>query len=153
MPRCGLEYYGTSVGGSGGGENKVHIRRMRWLSKPSDEAYGSVVMFLRDHEDAQRLLRAGIMDIGWEMAYVRPYERRSLPMRCFKCQQYGHQEARCTAPEAHVRHCADTGHSVSECTSQNTRCAACQDPHKATDRGCPKYMELLRRFNLVNRHE
>ena len=136
-----------------GEENDVQIQRLRWLSKPSEKTYGSLVIFLRNHGDAERLLKTGIMDVGGEMAYVKPYERRSLPTRCFKCQQYGHLEARCKAVMPTCGNCATSGHTLKECTSQDTRCAACQGSHKATDRGCPKYLELLRRFNPVDRYD
>jgi hypothetical protein len=76
-----------------GDEKKVEIRRIRWLSKPSEKAYGSVTIFLAKHKDAESLLATGVMDFGSEMTYVKPYERRMLSMRCFKCQQYGQQEA------------------------------------------------------------
>ena len=33
------------------------------------------------------------------MAYTRPYERRHTPTGCYKCHQYGHQEARCQSPQ------------------------------------------------------
>ena len=104
----------------------MEIRRIRWLSKPSQKTYGSVVVFLAEHKDADNLLRGGVMDCGGEMVYVKAYERRNLPMRCFKCQQYGHQEARCRATLPTCGKCALTGHMLNECTSQNTKCAACQ---------------------------
>jgi hypothetical protein len=42
------------------------------------------------------------MGFGGEMAHVKPYERRKLSRRCFKRQQYEHQEARCKRPRPHV---------------------------------------------------
>ena len=126
-------------------------KRMTVAIHVTSDIYGSVVVFQRNHGDDEKLLTAGIMDFGGEMAYLKPYERRSLPTRCFKCQQYGHLEARCTAIMLTCRNCAASGHSLKERTSQDVRCAACQGPHKATDRGCPKYLELLREFNPVER--
>jgi hypothetical protein len=134
-------------------ENGVQIERIRWLSKASDKMYGSVVMFLTHQHEAQTLLTKGIMDVGGEMAYTRTYESRQVPIRCFKCHQYGHQEARCKATKVVCGKCAQGGHGARECTSTSTRCAACQGPHPATDRACPRYMEQLRRFNPVGRHD
>ena len=133
-------------------ENGVQIERIRWLGKASDKIYGSVVMFLTHQHEAEALLTKGIMHVGGEMTYTRPYERRQTPTRCFKCHQHGHQEARCKAANVVCGKCAHTGHAASGCTSSITRCAACQGPHAATDRACPRYMELLRRFNPVGRH-
>jgi len=133
-------------------ENGVQIERIRWLSRATDKMYGSVVVFLAHQHEAEALLAKGIMDIGGEMAYTRPYERRQVPTRCYKCHQYGHQEARCRSPEVLCGRCAQAGHTAQECTANRVRCAACQGPHPATDRACPRYMELLRRFNPVERH-
>lgn len=57
-------------------ENGVEIKRMRWLSTPSNKTYGSVVVYLADHQEAEMLLAKGRMDFGGEMAYTRPYQRR-----------------------------------------------------------------------------
>jgi hypothetical protein len=43
-------------------ENKVEIRRIRWLSKPSEKTYGSVVIFIAEHKDAESLLTTRVMD-------------------------------------------------------------------------------------------
>ena len=40
----------------------VKIKRMRWLSKPSDKSHESVVVFLADHQEAETLLAKGMMD-------------------------------------------------------------------------------------------
>jgi len=133
-------------------ENGVRIQRIRWLSKASDKTYGSVVVFLADHQEAEALLAKGMMDFGGEMAYTRTYERRQGPTRCFKCHGYGHVEARCKATAAVCGKCAQTGHPATDCTSTRIRCATCQGPHQAIDRTCPKYLEMLRRFNPVERY-
>lgn len=133
-------------------ENGVKIQRIRWLSKPSPKTYGSVVVWLAEHQDAEMLLTQGRMDFGGEMAYTKEYIRRQGPTRCFKCHQYGHVEAKCTVSKVVCGKCAQEGHGAQECTSSRTRCAACQGPHAASDRACPRYLELLRRFNPVEHH-
>jgi hypothetical protein len=133
-------------------ENGVQIERIRWLSRTTDKVYGSVVMFLTHQHEADDLLARGIMDVGGEMAYTPRYERRQIPTRCYKCHQYGHQDARCQSSEVVCGRCAQSGHTAQTCTAHGTRCAACQGPHPANDRSCPRYMELLRRFNPAERH-
>ena len=59
---------------------------MRWLSKPSDKAYGSVVVFLADHQDVETLLAQGMMDFGGEMAYTD--ELKIGGARCFRLRYY-----------------------------------------------------------------
>ena len=58
-------------------ENKVEIRRIHWLGKPSEKAYGSVVTFLAEHKDTESLLATGVMDFGarwpsWWCVMVAP---------------------------------------------------------------------------------
>lgn len=130
----------------------MEIRRIRWLSKPSEKAYGSVAIFLAEHKDAESLLATGVMDFGSEMTYVKPYERRMLSMRCFKCQQYGQQEARCKATVAMCGNRVNISHTLEKCSSQNTKCAACKGAHKAADWRYPKYFELLRQIDPVDCH-
>ncbi|KAL2352018.1 hypothetical protein BJ546DRAFT_234643 [Cryomyces antarcticus] len=57
-----------------GKENNVAINKIRWLSKPSEKLYGSVVIYLAKKEDAERLLEQRVMDLGGETAFTRVFE-------------------------------------------------------------------------------
>lgn len=76
-------------------ENGVKIQLIRWLSKPSNKAYGSVVVFLANYQETETLLAQRTMGFAGEVAYTRPYEHRKGRTRCFNCYGYGHLEAPC----------------------------------------------------------
>ena len=132
-----------------GEENRVEIARMRWLSGPSDKHFGSLVVYLTKQKDAGVLLENQLMDFKGEAAFTSVFQRRQVPSRCFKCQKYGHQEFRCK-DETVCAKCATTGHTEKDCISPETKCAACKGPHKASDRGCKVYRDLLNKMNPNN---
>jgi hypothetical protein len=69
-----------------GNENGVTIRKLQWLSKAdAEKAYGSMIVYLASRDDAVKLLREGMMDVDGETSFIRPFERRLGPVRCFKC--------------------------------------------------------------------
>ena len=131
-----------------GEENGVSINKIRWLSKPSDRPFGSIVVYLAKKADADALLDRQVMDFKGESGFTKEFERRIVPRRCFKCHKYGHHEFRCSNSLV-CGNCASTGHSEKECTSPITKCAACNSPHKANDRGCKVYLDLLQKNNPI----
>lgn len=131
-----------------GEENNVSVAKMRWLSAPSEKAYGSLVVYLVKYSDAQDLLERQLMDFKGEAGFTGVFERRMVPSRCFKCQKYGHQEFRCQGEEICGK-CASPGHRELNCTSPTVKCAPCGGPHKASDRGCRTYKDLLSRMNPI----
>jgi hypothetical protein len=131
-----------------GEENNVKINKVRWLSRPSDKQFGSVVVYLAKKEDAEMLLERQIMDFKGDSGFTRVYERRSVPTRCYRCHKYGHQEFRCPN-EVVCGKCAESGHNEGSCTSANVKCISCKGPHRASDRGCKVYLDLLKRMNPV----
>lgn len=65
--------------------------------------------------------------------YVRP------PLRCFKCQRFGHMAAACRGN----RRCAKCGgeHDLSECGVSVHQCCNCGGPHMASSRECSLFMK------------
>ena len=63
------------------------------------------------------------------------------PLRCFKCQRYGHGSSRCSR-EQKCSKCAGD-HSVDTCTSETSCCVNCTDgnDHASSDRKCPVYVK------------
>ncbi|XP_048240223.1 uncharacterized protein LOC125373266 [Haliotis rufescens] len=74
-------------------------------------------------------LKAGYFNIGVEV-YV------PNPLRCFKCQQFGHGAKFCRNNTA----CSRCGgaHEGSECTN-TIKCANCNGEHLASSKSCPRY--------------
>ena len=76
--------------------------------------------------------------VGYLRVKVRPYVPN--PMRCFRCQRFGHTKMFCRNQVTCGR-CADTGHTVEDCTSETLRCVNCgegtNNKHASYDKTCP----------------
>ena len=69
---------------------------------------------------------------------VKPYV--ALPIRCFKCQKFGHMKTRCSKTDICPK-CSEA-HPENECKASTMRCSNCHGEHASSDRQCPKYVEL-----------
>ena len=61
------------------------------------------------------------------------------PMRCFKCQRYGHTESRCKQ-ELTCGKCGQMGHAFNDC-AEEAKCVHCAGNHPAGFKGCPRWKE------------
>ncbi len=60
------------------------------------------------------------------------------PLRCYKCQRYGHGVSRCT--NSHVCHrCGSEDHEGTDC-HQTPKCRNCQGSHMASSKECPVWI-------------
>ena len=73
---------------------------------------------------------------GYLNCSIRPYVPN--PMRCFKCQKFGHTKTSCRGQETCSR-CGETGHPFTEC-SKEPKCINCQGSHSANSKNCPKWV-------------
>ena len=62
------------------------------------------------------------------------------PLRCFKCQMYGHGTKQCKNTEDRCGKC-DENHKTALCTSDKLCCHHCKTDHATQDRKCPKYLQ------------
>ncbi|XDV13832.1 hypothetical protein PO909_002158 [Leuciscus waleckii] len=71
---------------------------------------------------------------------VHPYRRP--PLRCFKCQRYGHIAAACRGD----RRCGKCGgeHEFSESKEKVVKCGSCGGGHIAGNRECEQYKQAMR---------
>ncbi|XP_055938130.1 uncharacterized protein LOC129968299 [Argiope bruennichi] len=60
------------------------------------------------------------------------------PLRCFKCQRFGHSKANCRGKLTCAR-CAETGHESTDCTSKEKCTSNCKEEHTFFSRACPKW--------------
>ena len=64
----------------------------------------------------------------------------ALPMRCFKCQKFGHMKTKCTKKDVCPR-CSEA-HPENECKASTLKCPNCHGDHSSSDKKCPKYVEM-----------
>jgi hypothetical protein len=134
-----------------GKENNVTVKKLQWLSRiDAGKAYGSMVVYLGSRDDAAKLLKEGIMDIDGETSFIRPFERRLGPVRCFKCHQFNHIAPKCPSQDVICGTCAQPGHAAKDCTSNHVECAVCRGPHTTYDNGCRLYRVEKEKYTRRN---
>ncbi|GFT51120.1 RNA-directed DNA polymerase from mobile element jockey [Trichonephila clavipes] len=72
---------------------------------------------------------------GYLNCKIRPYIPN--PLRCFKCQRFGHSQTACRGQLTSSR-CASVGHSSADC-SLAQKCVNCSQPHSSDSKQCPKW--------------
>ncbi|GBO35214.1 hypothetical protein AVEN_10091-1 [Araneus ventricosus] len=72
---------------------------------------------------------------GYVRCSVRPYIPN--PLRCFKCQRFGHSKTNCRGTLTCAR-CAVAGHESTGCKA-NEKCVNCQGERTSFSRSCPKW--------------
>jgi hypothetical protein len=78
--------------------------------------------------------------MGFEHCKVTPFI--PYPLRCFKCQQFGHHGNSCTRKTKCAK-CSSTEHCSSHenpC-KEPAKCANCHESHAAFDRSCPLWKQ------------
>ena len=86
--------------------------------------------------------------VGWQSYKVDNY---ITPLRCFKCQRFGHLTKYCRAEKETCANCGEEGHLRETCKtkSEEHKCASCykfkkvSKQHKTGDRKCPEYIRAL----------
>ena len=77
------------------------------------------------------------LKVGFLVLSVAPYIPN--PMRCFKCQLFGHHQGYCKR-DAVCSKCGKQGHDDKTCT-QDPCCVNCKGSHPAYSKDCPKWKE------------
>jgi hypothetical protein len=78
--------------------------------------------------------------IGYSRFNVKPYVPR--PIRCFRCQQYGHMANACRGGMK-CPVCAED-HSYADCHNKGSpKCAQCGEKHSVSFKGCSKYVQAV----------
>ena len=79
------------------------------------------------------------ISIGYMMRNVKPYIQS--PMRCFKCQKFGHTASRCRSEQMTCQQCGHEAHD--NACSQEPSCPNCKGSHGPRSKHCPKYKEEI----------
>ncbi|GFW50406.1 putative RNA-directed DNA polymerase from transposon X-element [Trichonephila clavipes] len=72
---------------------------------------------------------------GYLNCKMRPYVPN--PLRCFKCQRFGHSQTSCRGQLTCSR-CASVGHASTDCVLE-PKCVNCLQPHPSDSKMCPKW--------------
>ena len=93
--------------------------------------------------------------IVWFIQY-RPKDCSNQPIRCFRCQKFGHVFSNCRSAAERCPRCSQE-HSYDKCPVKNdntqTLCANCGGKHSSAYTRCPFYMEATDITKLKNKHK
>ncbi|GFO05142.1 Gag-like protein [Plakobranchus ocellatus] len=110
----------------------THARRIK-VRRDEDKIQTDTVVLTFDSPKPPSRIRARYLALD-----VRPYV--PLPMRCYKCQRYGHGKDRCKKPAAVCVRCGKGGHVERDC-SADPHCVNCRGDNAANNKTCPKVLE------------
>lgn len=120
------------------------VTMARWVKPPekrtSTQRVAHLLISFKDPKIANLGIRDGIT-LNHNKLQLKKNKRE--PVRCAKCQHYGHIAKECLARQDTCANCAEE-HRTSECRNKDTtHCVSCQtSDHASWDRNCP---ELERR--------
>ena len=77
---------------------------------------------------------------GYLSVRVSPYIPN--PLRCFKCQKYGHGQNNCRNSNMCYR-CGEKDHDGTTCQN-DLKCVTCEGSHMASSKDCPKWKKRKR---------
>jgi len=102
-------------------------------------------MFLNDPKAANKLIQGGMY---YDLGKLQPLKNKREPLRCLKCQRWGHMAKNCTEEKDTCGTCGGE-HCHTSCNSYRTLyCVNCRSPsHSSTDKECPEYKSQLKALN------
>jgi hypothetical protein len=114
----------------------VKVMKVHWLSRPSEKAAGSMAIYLDSREVAQQVIREGIFLIGANATYPAPFVSQERPVRCYRCNQYGHKQSKCSAEHPGCGKCAGIHETMNCPGTAPDKCVTCKGAHKVVDLSC-----------------
>jgi hypothetical protein len=119
------------------------ILKAEWIKPIKDrkplQRVATLRIFLRDAASANKILKAGAHIYNKR---ITPKKPKREPIRCLRCQRFGHERRDCNAILARCGKCAGN-HETEACTIDYlaTRCVNCDGRHPSFDRDCTKFLE------------
>ena len=119
---------------------EIGIRAERIIKRVGDSRIPTAQVILHVEGPLPEYVR-----FGWNRHSVSVYV--PPPMRCYKCQRFGHIASHCAARKERCRICAGP-HPYQECQIKDTHrsenkafCPNCRSPHPASYQSCPAYKQ------------
>ena len=132
------------------------MQEPRWLTseeKREGKRFSSVILAVKGEEEAVNIGKRGVMILGTILRSNRFHSVKATD-QCSKCQQFGHHNMRCTntpkcrncgKPHSTEKHLCPTCDSKKPCEHMPIKCANCNSNHRANDKQCEAYKEVMKR--------
>lgn len=122
---------------------KVEARR---LKKRNSYKPMPIVLIKCENTGDQKCVFDAKLRIRQKEIKVEAYRnKRNIPTRCYRCQEYGHIASMCRN-EIKCERCSGS-HDFMECTIKQTRCANCKLSHLASSKDCPVFKTVLEKLS------
>ena len=125
------------------------ILKAEWIKpvgerKPNQKV-ATLRMSHRDAASANSILKQGAHVFNKRVEPKRP---RKEPIRCLRCQKFGHERRTCTSDNAYCGKCSGT-HETDTCniTREHAKCVNCLKNHPSYDRECAKFWEKCQQMD------
>jgi hypothetical protein len=121
----------------------------RWVKPPRrrspNQLVAHLILTISSPDVANQVIRDG-MNICQKK--VHPKKLKKEPLRCLKCQGYGHMATKCVIPMDICGTCSRE-HKTADCNSyKSERCASCQeDGHTSWSRNCPTFVRKCKELD------
>ena len=131
------------------GLEKGSVLKVEWIKPVEDRKQMQRVamarFYHRDAKSANHILSKGAYILNKKTIPKKP---RKEPIRCLKCQQFGHERRHCTAATARCAKCA-CAHETEECTAprRGWECVNCGCRHPSYDRYCQSFLDKCAQLN------
>ena len=115
--------------------------KLKWIKDPSRRGAGQRVahalLSVTSPQAANQLIKEGLY---LDQTKYHPQKDRKEPLRCLKCQRWGHYSSSCTQTKDTCGICAHD-HRDRNCRSYDTDyCVNCESKtHSSRDRNCPDF--------------
>lgn len=119
------------------------ISHAKWVKDPTKrithQRVAHAMFAMTSPAAANKLLKEGLYV---QFDRLRPHKDKKEPLRCLKCQRYGHTSRECAHHEDACGTCAGN-HRTTSCTFPQSRyCVNCKtDEHSSSDRKCPEFIK------------
>jgi len=125
------------------------ILTARWVKPPSkrtnDQQVAHLMVTLKDPQSANTAIREGFT-LNHQKLQAKKNKRE--PIRCAKCQHYGHIARECTARSDTCANCAEAHRTVDCQDKGKKRCVSCESAtHASWDRSCPEFKNKCRKLD------
>ncbi|GFW01161.1 putative RNA-directed DNA polymerase from transposon BS [Trichonephila clavipes] len=111
------------------GQGVIQVRRIT-IKKDAEVISTKHLILTFNNPKLPTTIKAGYLNCK-----IRPYIPN--PLRCFKCQRFGHSQTSCRGQLTCSR-CASVGHSSTDCTLE-PKCFHCSQSHSSDSKLCPKW--------------
>ena len=123
----------------------------RWIKPPerrtNTQQVAHILATMRDPQTANTILRDGFTI---DKLKLQARKNRREPLRCAKCQHYGHFARDCISNRDTCAKCAGE-HRTTDCDGRGSpHCTPCGGEHASWDRDCPSYEAEVAKFNNRN---